>query len=92
MTKILLIGSGGREHAIIDALEKSQSVEKVFIVPGIFYLLKQANSGMKRDFLSASPPLHSSFSLMKCFSFSFNQVTLSKLLLYRKWLVLGCQF
>lgn len=32
--KVLLIGGGGREHAILDSLEKSKSVEKVYISPG----------------------------------------------------------
>jgi phosphoribosylamine--glycine ligase len=32
--KILVIGSGGREHAIIDALVQSSKVKKVFAAPG----------------------------------------------------------
>lgn len=37
--KILLIGSGGREHAILDAISKSEKVEKIFVATG--------NAGMK---------------------------------------------
>ncbi|MDR2465419.1 MAG: phosphoribosylamine--glycine ligase [Streptococcaceae bacterium] len=32
--KILVIGSGGREHAIAKKLSESQTVEKVFVAPG----------------------------------------------------------
>lgn len=32
--KILLIGSGGREHAILDAVSKSEKVTKIFVAPG----------------------------------------------------------
>lgn len=32
--KILVIGSGGREHAVIKALKKSANVEKIFAAPG----------------------------------------------------------
>lgn len=32
--KVLIVGSGGREHAIADALAASRSVEKVFVAPG----------------------------------------------------------
>lgn len=39
--KILVIGSGGREHAIAKQFAQSQSVEKVFVAPG--------NDGMKQD-------------------------------------------
>ncbi|EDL63753.1 phosphoribosylamine--glycine ligase [Bacillus sp. SG-1] len=31
---VLVIGRGGREHALCDALQKSQSVEKVYCAPG----------------------------------------------------------
>ena len=37
--KILIIGSGGREHAIAHAFHKSKSVKQVYVLPG--------NSGMK---------------------------------------------
>ena len=35
MKKVLVIGGGGREHAIVDALSRSPQVEKIFAVPGI---------------------------------------------------------
>ena len=39
--KVLIIGSGGREHAIARQFNLSSSVQKVFVAPG--------NDGMKRD-------------------------------------------
>ena len=39
--KILVIGSGGREHALAKKFMESPQVEKVFVAPG--------NSGMKKD-------------------------------------------
>ena len=32
--KILVVGGGGREHAIIKAIKKSQNVEKIYALPG----------------------------------------------------------
>jgi phosphoribosylamine--glycine ligase len=32
--KILVIGSGGREHALYEALNRSESAEQVFVLPG----------------------------------------------------------
>ena len=39
--KVLVIGSGGREHAIVKQFKKAPSVEQVFVAPG--------NDGMKED-------------------------------------------
>ena len=39
--KILVVGSGGREHAIVRALRKSGRAEEIFVLPG--------NGGMKDD-------------------------------------------
>ena len=40
--KILVIGGGGREHAIVDALSKSSKVSKIFCAPGNAGIAKQA--------------------------------------------------
>jgi phosphoribosylamine--glycine ligase len=32
--KILVIGSGGREHAIVDAIAQNSSVKQIFAAPG----------------------------------------------------------
>ncbi|HPO48038.1 MAG TPA: phosphoribosylamine--glycine ligase family protein, partial [Paludibacteraceae bacterium] len=32
--KVLVIGGGGREHAIIDAISKSKQVTKIYAAPG----------------------------------------------------------
>ena len=32
--KILVIGSGGREHAIVDAISRSPKAEKIYAAPG----------------------------------------------------------
>ena len=34
MKKVLVIGGGGREHAIVDALSRSSQVEKIYCAPG----------------------------------------------------------
>jgi phosphoribosylamine--glycine ligase len=39
--KILVIGGGGREHAVIKKLKESKKVEKIFVAPG--------NGGMAKD-------------------------------------------
>jgi phosphoribosylamine--glycine ligase len=32
--KILVIGSGGREHAVVDALAQNSKVQQIFVAPG----------------------------------------------------------
>ena len=39
--KILVIGSGGREHAIIKKIKQNKNVSKIYAIPG--------NGGIERD-------------------------------------------
>ena len=47
--KVLVIGSGGREHAIVDALSKSQKVSKIYCAPGNAGIAKQAELVALKD-------------------------------------------
>lgn len=47
--KVLVIGSGGREHAIVDALSRSAQVDKIFCAPGNAGIAHQAECLPIRD-------------------------------------------
>ena len=49
MKKVLVIGGGGREHAIVDALSRSPQVGKIYCAPGNAGISAQAECVAIKD-------------------------------------------
>lgn len=47
--KVLVVGGGGREHAVVDALSRSSQVSKIYCAPGNAGIARQAECVPVKD-------------------------------------------